>query len=160
MTTTSYVSGLKELQVRLKTLSDTVGEKKAEKPVSSALRKTAVILQKAAVANLERNGNVLSGALKNNVIVYKRKAQPGTVSYGVSIRAKAKKYKDTSRNRKAGKVGGTYKDYGPLFYARFLEFGTSHQPQSAFMAPAFESNKNQLPEVFRDDLSKKLDALK
>lgn len=160
MADTVYVSGLKELQARLTALADTVGGKKAQKPVASALRKTAVILQKAAVQNLEDGGHVLSGTLKNNIIVYKRKAPPGTVSYGVSVRSKAQKYKDNKRNQRAGRVGGTYKNYGPLFYARFLEFGTSHQPKSAFMAPAFEQHKSELPEVFRDDLSKKLDAIK
>lgn len=160
MTDTVYVSGLKELQARLRALSDSVGGKAAQKPVAAALRKAAVILQKACVANIERQGLVLTGTLKNNIVVYKKKAPPGTVSYGVSVRSKAKKYKDTAANQRAGRSGGTYKDYGPLFYARFSEFGTRHEVAKPWMRPAFEEHKNELPEVVRDDLSLRLDKIK
>ncbi len=154
------VTGLKELQARFMSLAATIGGKKAQKPVAAALRKTAVIVQKAAIQNLESGGHVLSGTLKNNIIVYKQRSRDDSlITYGVSIRSKAKKYKDNKRNQRTGRVGGTYKDYGPLFYARFLEFGTSHQPKTPFLAPAFETNKAQLPEVFRDDLAKRLDKI-
>lgn len=160
MSETVTISGLRELQARLRNLAEAVGERASQKPVSAALRKAGVVLQKAAQENLRRGNHVKSGALINNIIVTKRRASNlGTVAFEVTIRANAKKYKDTAANRRNKKVGGDYKSYGPLFYGQFLEFGTSHQPQSAFMRPAFEANKDALPEVFRDELSKRLDAL-
>lgn len=157
---TVTITGLKELNDRLRSLANAVGEKNALKPVSASLRKAGVILQKAIQQNLRAGGHVKSGTLVNNIVIYKKRGPDSTVSYGVSIRAKAKKYKDTSRNISSGKAGGVYKDYGPLFYARFLEFGTSHQPSTPFMRPAFEQHKGELPEVFRNELSKRLDAIK
>jgi HK97 gp10 family phage protein len=155
-----YVSGLKELQRRIQAISDAVGEKTAAKPVSAALRKPAVHLQNAVKQNLQARGHVKTGTLLNNIIVAKVRArQPGTVTYIVTVRKTAKKYKDTARNRSAGKVGGKYQDYGPLFYARFSEFGTSHEAATPWMRPAFEETKGQLPEEFRDALAAKLDAL-
>jgi HK97 gp10 family phage protein len=157
---TVYVSGLKELQARIQAISDAVGEKTAAKPVSAALRKSAVTLQKSVQAHLQARGHIRTGTLLNNIIVAKVKArQPGMATYIVTVRAKAKRYKDTARNRSAGKVGGKYKDYGPLFYARFSEFGTSHEAATPWMRPAFEETKGNLPEEFRDALAAKLDAL-
>ena len=160
MSETAYFSGLKELQVRIQKISDTVGEKTALKPVGTALRKCAVTLQNSVKAHLQSRGHVLTGTLLNNIIVAKvRSRQSGMVTYIVTVRRNAKRYKDTARNRAAGKVGGKYHDYGPLFYARFSELGTSHEPATPWMRPAFEETKNQLPEEFRDDLASRLDNL-
>lgn len=160
MADTEYVSGLKELLVRLQSLADAVGEKKAAKPVSAALRKAGIVLQKAAQDNLTAHGNVKSGALRENIIVTKKRgAQPGMVTLDVTIRAKAKAYADNSKNRRSGKIGKQYTNYGPLFYARFLEFGTSHQLKSPFLRPAFEQHKGELPEIFKVSLSAALEKV-
>ena len=149
-----YVSGLKELNVRLQALADTVGGKKAAQPVVHALRKAAKILQADAIARVHKK----SGTLAANIITTrKRNRQPGLETVNVTIRAKAKRYKDNTRNQRAGRSGGKYKDYGPLFYARFLEFGTSHQPAYPFLRPAFEAHKTELPEVVAADLRDGLD---
>lgn len=155
-----YISGLNELQVRVQKISDAVGERTASKPVSAALRVNAVHLQKSVKDHLRARGHVKTGTLLNNIIVAKVKSrQAGVVTYIVTVRRKAKKYKDNKANQRAGRVGGSYKDYGPLFYARFSEFGTSHEPATPWMRPAFEETKNSLPEEFRGELAKRLDAL-
>lgn len=159
MADTQYVSGLKELQARIQTLRDTFGDKTALKPVAQSLRKTAVHLQKVVKQHLQARGHVLSGTLLNNIIVVKGKSVQGVVTYLVVVRRSAKRYKDTARNRREGRVGGKYHNYGPLFYARFSEFGTSHEPATPWMAPAFEEVKGELPEEFRDALTSKLDAI-
>jgi HK97 gp10 family phage protein len=157
---TAYFTGLKELQARVQKISDTVGEKTALKPVGMSLRKCAVTLQESVKAHLKARGHVLTGTLLNNIIVVKVKAkQPGMVTYLVTVRRSAKRYKDTARNRAAGKVGGKYQNYGPLFYAAFSEFGTSHESATPWMRPAFEEKKGQLPEEFRDDLAGRLESL-
>lgn len=160
MSETAYFTGLKELQQRIQKISDTVGEKEALKPVSTSLRKCAVSLQKSVKDHLIARGHVLTGTLLNNIVVVKVKSrQPGMVTYIVTVRRSAKRYKDTAANRAAGRVGGKYQNYGPLFYARFSEFGTSHEQATPWMRPAFEETKGQLPEQFRDSLAEKLDAL-
>jgi HK97 gp10 family phage protein len=160
MSETAYFTGLREIQKRVQAISDSVGEKTALKPVATSLRKCAVTLQASVKAHLQARGHVLSGTLLNNIIVVKVKArQPGMVTYIVTVRRSAKRYKDTAANRRAGKVGGKYHDYGPLFYARFSEFGTSHEQATPWMRPAFEETKGQLPEQFRDTLASSLDAL-
>src|SRR6478736_3519766 len=139
-----YVTGLKELQARLQAMSDTVGGKKAAKPLVHALGKAANILKADAIARVHKK----SGTLAANIITaHPKPRQPGMETVIVTIRAKAKHYKDTAANRRVCRVGGKYHDYGPLFYARFLEFGTSHQPMYPFLRPAFEANKGDLPEV-------------
>lgn len=159
MTESVYVSGLKELRVQLRELANTIGEKGAQKPVSGSLSRAARLVQKRAKAMLQSGNHVKTGTLLNNIIVYKRRTQNGSIAYGVSIRSKAKKYKDTQRNRSTGKVGGKYRDYGPLFYARFLEFGTSHQAATPFLGPAFDIEKEKLPDVVRDEIDKRIAAL-
>lgn len=160
MSETAYFTGLRELQQRIQKISDAVGEKTALKPVGQSLRKCAVTLQNSVKAHLQARGHVLTGTLLNNIIVVKVKSrQPGMVTYIVTVRRSAKRYKDTAANRKAGRVGGKYQNYGPLFYARFSEFGTSHEQATPWMRPAFEETKGQLPEQFRDSLAAKLDSL-
>jgi HK97 gp10 family phage protein len=150
------VTGLREIQQRLQQISDTVGGKQAAKPVVHALRQAGKLIQTSAINLVHKK----SGTLAANIIVTHPKTKvQGRETIIVTIRAKAKKYKDTARNRRTGKVGGKYKDYGPLFYARFLEFGTSHQPPYPFMRPAFEFNKSDLPETVADSLRNSLDKL-
>jgi HK97 gp10 family phage protein len=150
------VTGLKELQQRLQQISDTVGGKQAAKPVVHALRQAGKLIQTSAINLVHKK----SGTLAANIIVTHPKTRvAGVEKITVTIRAKAKKYADNAGNRRKGRAGGKYKDYGPLFYARFLEFGTSHQPPYPFLRPAFEFNKSDLPEVFADSLSKSLDKL-
>lgn len=159
MAETVTVTGLKELQIRLKAIADEMGDKKASQPVATALRKAGRVLVKAVQDNLRRGNHVRTGTLLNNIITKKVRSESGTVRIHVGVRSSAKKYKDTAANRRTGKVGGKYRDFGPLFYARFLEFGTSHQVASQFMRPAFEANKSALPEIVRDDLAARLEKL-
>jgi len=159
---TIKVNGLSELLAQLRELADLTSDKTADQAVSASLRKAGVILQKAAQDNLRAGDHVKTGTLLENIIVAKTRKglPPGSIAVIVTVRAKAKKFADNSRNRRSGRVGKEYKDYGPLFYARFLELGTSHQPRSAFMTPAFDQHAAQLPEVFRDDLAIRIENKK
>lgn len=150
MTQRVEVTGLKELNARLLALPAEIGNK----PLKMALRKVGKVVQTAAKARVRRR----TGALADNIIVAQvRKLPPGEVAVQVTIRAKAKKYKDNARNRKSGRVGTEYANVGPLFYARFLEFGTSKMPAYPFLRPAFEENKTTLPEMLRTELSQAID---
>jgi HK97 gp10 family phage protein len=149
------VEGLRELGRRLKALPKEISGKNGG-PLLKALRRMGAVIQKDAQARVA----VKTGTLRDNIIVTRKRKQdlrPGEEGVEVTVRAKAKKFADNARNRKSGRVGGEYKSYGPLFYARFLEFGTSHQPATPFLTPAFESAKGTLPEMFRNALSKSID---
>lgn len=149
------VSGLSELEKQLRALGEEYGPKAAISPVRRALGKAGKIVQASAQAKVHRK----TGTLAENIIVttYK-KAPEGQIGVQVMVRAKAKAYKSSSRAIRAGKIGLEYNFYGPLFYAGFLEFGTSHQPAYPFMRPAFEENKGALPGIIKDELAKAIEA--
>lgn len=148
------VSGLRELEVQLLALGEEYGPKAAASPINFALGKAAKIIQASAQARVR----VKSGTLRENIIVTKdRKPPAGQIGVKVTVRAKAKLYQATHRNVVrviSGEIGLEYNNYGPLFYGKFLEFGTSHQPAYPYMRPAFEENKGSLPGLIRDELAK------
>lgn len=149
-----HVDGLSNLLARLVILSDITTDKDARKPVSAALRKAAQKVQKDAQTIVRKKTHTL----ENNIIVAKqRKPKSGEIEMDVTVRYKAKAYKENARNRRTGKIGSTYKDYGPLFYGAFLEFGTAKMPAYPFMGPAWDRNKDALPDIFKSALSDAID---
>jgi HK97 gp10 family phage protein len=149
------VRGLKEIVARLDALpSEIAGGNKS--PLLVTLRRMASKIAKDAQSRVP----VKTGTLKDNIIasrVPKRRRANGEEAVEVTVRYKAKGYKDNARNRKLGRVGGDYKNYGPLFYAKFLEFGTSKMQARPFLTSAFEANKGGLPEQFKTELSRAID---
>lgn len=152
---TVKVHGIDELRRRLEALPREIAGKNGG-PLLAALRKMGRKVQGDAKRIVRKK----SGTLADNIIVVRSKDPRrvnATEAVRVTIRYKAKKYKDTKANRKAGRVGGKYKELGPLFYARFLEFGTSRQPAYPFMIPAFDMNKNDMPNIFKTELGAAID---
>ena len=140
------INGLRELGERLKALPKEISGKVLQR----ALRKAAKPVQDNARARVRKK----TGTLEANIItVTKRKLRTGEQGVSVTVRAKATKFKDNKANRRKGRVGGAYKNYGPLFYARFLEFGTSKAPAYPFLRPAFEGAKDQMGEILRKELA-------
>ena len=152
-----YVAGLDKLLVRLKNLAEAGSDRTPARIVSTSLRKAGKLLQE----DMQRRVRVKTGALKENIIVTKKRTgNKDMIEVDVTVRYKAKAYADNSRNRRTGKIGQSYKNYGPLFYARFLEFGTWKMPGGfPFMRPAFEANKEQLPEIFKASLILELEKV-
>jgi len=148
------VEGLAVLDKRLKALAEEFGPKAAASPVRTALRKNAKKLQVSA----QQHVHVDTGTLKQNIITTaERKPQDGRIEMRVTVRAKARAYKSSSRTIRQGLVGLEYQHYGPLFYARFLEFGTSKMPAYPFLRPAWDELKGALPELIRADLAAAID---
>lgn len=89
--------------------------------------------------------------LRDQIILY-RDREPTKAGVGhrymVTVKFKARKYKNTKRNRRLGSVGKKRADYGDFFYWRYLEFGTSHIPAKAFMRRAFESSRGAILSTF------------
>lgn len=143
------VTGLRELNKRLAALPAEIAGKRGG-PLLAALRKTAQPVRDDA----KRRAPVRSGALQKAIIIARvRKRAPGEEAVEVTIRFKARRYKDNRRNRRIGRVGETWRDYGVLYYARFMEFGTETQPAHPFIRPAWEANKSQLPHLLKVELS-------
>jgi len=46
--------------------------------------------------------------------------------------------------------------FTPVFYAPFLEYGTSRQASQSFMRPALDKNKNNIIKIFSDTYAKHL----
>lgn len=150
------IHGLKELEQRLKALPDEITKKGAGGPLLLALRRMGAKIQKDAKSRVA----VDTGTLRDNIITTRlprRKRKQGEDGVQVTVRAKAKKYADNARNRRLGRVGGEYNTYGPLFYARFLEFGTSKMAARPFLTPAFEAAKRELPGMFQKELARAID---
>lgn len=149
------VEGLSVLDKRLTALAEQFGTKAAVSPVRTALRKNAKKLQSAA----QQFVHVDTGTLKQNIITTaERHPQDGRIEMRVTVRAKARAYKSSSATIRKGLVGVEYQHYGPLFYARFLEFGTSRMPAYPFLRPAWDQLKGALPEMIRVDLATAIDA--
>ncbi len=158
------VLGFKELEAKLLAIGQEYGAKATVSPVRSALRKGAVVMQKTAQNIVHKK----SGTLSRNIIVTSHgiKSRDGFIDMKVTVRAKAKAYKPSSKGATKftqGKGPAGYADYGPLFYGRFLEFGTrasaKHHATAAypFMVPAFEQNKSSVLPIIRDALSAAID---
>ncbi|WP_440221833.1 HK97-gp10 family putative phage morphogenesis protein [Dokdonella sp. MW10] len=151
MASTVQVHGLKELGARLRALPKEIAGKNGG-PLLSALRKMGGEIQKAA----QQRVPVDTGTLRENIIVTRDRAPQKvgmTEVVHVTVRFKAKAYRDNKKNRRKARVGAEYKDHGRLFYAKFLEFGTINAPPHPFMRPAFEETKPRMPEMFRTELS-------
>lgn len=155
MAETVQILGLKELQARLEALpAELAGGNKS--PLLVTLRRMASKIAKDAQSRVP----VDTGTLRDNIIasrVPKKRRAAGEEAVEVTVRYKAKGYKDNARNRKLGRVGGDYKNYGPLFYAKFLEFGTSKMQARPFLTSAFEANKGGQPAQFTNELSRAID---
>lgn len=149
------VQGLSQLDMKLKAIADEYGPKAAASPVRKALRNGGKKLQ----ASAQQKVHVDTGTLKENIITtVERRPQEGRIEMRVTVRAKAQGFKSTSRKVRKGLIGQLYQHYAPLWYARFLEFGTSRMPAYPFLRPAWDELKASLPESIRDELALAIDA--
>lgn len=156
MAETVRIDGLKEIGARLRALPDEITKKGSGGPLLLALRRMGAKIAKDAKSRVA----VDTGTLRDNIItprLPKKRRKDGEEGVEVTVRFKAKKYKDSARNRRLGRVGGEYNNNGPLFYARFLEFGTSRQQARPFLTSAFEAAKPELPQMFATEMTRAID---
>lgn len=62
----------------------------------------------------------------------------------------------TKSNTKYVLVGIDKGDVSEVFYGKFIEFGSSHQPAHPFLAPAYENNKQEAKEIIKKVLKEGL----
>lgn len=160
------IAGLAQVVANLRALPEAIAGKNGG-PIRQALFQAAKRIRDEARARvpLDDSEGAQPPHLRDEIIM-KRDPNPRSVDnaaerYIVTVKYKAKKYKNTKRNRRLGIVGNKYQHFGDFYYWRFLEFGTSEMPARPFLRPAFESQKNQLGESVRDFLAKSIaDAVK
>jgi HK97 gp10 family phage protein len=156
---TVRVEGLRERDAKLRAIAAEYGSKNVRGPVRTALRKAGNIVRDDAKRRVRVNERSNDDGIhvRDNIIVVttkKKRLKVGEVGVDVTVRYRARDYVNNRKNRAAGRVGGKYKDFGRLFYARFLEFGTSKMRSYPFLRPAYEANKGALPGIIRDELAK------
>lgn len=154
------IKGLEPALNRLRRLPDDL-QKKA---LRSAMRKGANIVKAAAVAQAKSFDDPSTPkqvwkeiTVRNNSKLGKRN---GGLALQIGVKGGAKEYKDTSKNRRKGRVGESYEGPGKVFYWRFLEFGTSKMRARPFMRPALASNVDKVISTIAAALSKQLDKLR
>ena len=68
-----------------------------------------------------------------------------------------RKYANTKRNRRRGRVGRVYEESGWAYYWRFVEFGTKNMRASPFLTPAGETKAPEAAQVIIDETWAALD---
>lgn len=154
---TVQVEGLGELLKRLEALPRELSGKRGG-PVRKALGRAARLVRD----EVKRNAPRKTGNLQANIIAALfNKERPAGVSerYVVSVRGKSKKYRNTAKNRRLGRVGKKYQVDGDAFYWKFLEFGTSKMPARPFIQPAFAASASKALGEFEKTLGVEIDRV-
>ncbi len=68
-----------------------------------------------------------------------------------------RKYANTKRNRRRGRVGRVYEESGWAYYWRFVEFGTKNMRASPFLTPAGETKGPEAAQVIINETWAALD---
>lgn len=157
MADTVQVVGLNELLTKLKTLPAELASKRGG-PVRAALFQAAKVVRDEARQDAPRR----TGSLAANIVA-KRNPHPeahrANEEYGIMVSSIKRKYADTARNRRKGRVGKSYRVAGPAYYWRFLEFGTRKMTARPFLRPAFDRTKSHALDVFTRALASGIDKL-
>lgn len=155
MADTRTLRGLDDVLTKLKALPPEIASKRGG-PVKAALRKGAVVVQKAAqenvrrvVANTEAAGYTSTKVLEKAIVV---RRDPNPQRSGASERyrvliARGRKYGDRL-NKKGGKP------LTAVMTGRWLEIGDERQPAEPWMTPAFMSSKERALSTVEEELIK------
>ena len=143
-----------------------------------SLREAPKAIQGRAVqAGLRKGGNVIrddarrrapkeSGFMASQIVTRRansRSRQRAGVGQGgeyftVGVKTgRRRKYANTKRNRRRGRVGRVYEEAGWAYYWRFVEFGTKKKRASPFLTPAGEAKGPEAAQVVIDETWAALD---
>ena len=149
MKTEVRLSGIDGVLDLLKQLPPEIVSKRGG-PVRAALRKGAVVIQKAELENLARSlsnePRYTTGLLEKNVVVTRGKAPTGGNGERYLVRVRRKAYVG-----KVGRSGGT-KATTTIAAAQLLEYGSSTQPAEPWIRPAFQSKAREAIETTEREL--------
>lgn len=170
---TVKVEGLQELGRNLQTFSKEIKEKVLRKAARAAANK----VRDAAKANVEARKLVKTGAMRDAIAARRmsKASKNGKEFFAVGVfkisnktkvggkflvASNAYTYANTRLNRRKGRVGKGYEVDPPEFYWKFHELGApgANIPARPFLVPAFNSEKQDSPNVMATELRKGMDA--
>ncbi len=143
-----------------------------------SLREAPTAIQGRAVqAGMRKGGNVIrddarlrapkeSGFMASQIVTRRansRSRQRAGVGQGgeyftVGVKTgRRRKYANTKRNRRRGRVGRVYEEAGWAYYWRFVEFGTKKMRASPFLTPAGEAKGPEAAQVIINETWAALD---
>ncbi len=143
-----------------------------------SLREAPKAIQGRAVqAGMRKGGNVIrddakrrapkeSGFMASQIVTRRansRSRQRAGVGQGgeyftVGVKTgRRRKYANTKRNRRRGRVGRVYEEAGWAYYWRFVEFGTKKMRASPFLTPAGEAKGPEAAQVIINETWAALD---
>jgi HK97 gp10 family phage protein len=139
------VSGLRELEQRMKKLASDVAIKAARSATAAA----AAVVKKAAQDNIRKSPSIQTGSLLASVIVKRLgKSETNLTSeHIVTVRGRGKKRPYTAKGKRI--------ETAP--HAHFVEFGTVNMPAEPFLRPAIEQNVQKAIDVMADKLRQRIE---
>jgi HK97 gp10 family phage protein len=150
------LSGLDGVLDLLKSLPPEVVSKRGG-PVKAALRKGALVIHKAAKANLQQSlsnaPQYSTGLLEKNLVVTRGKEPTGTKGERYLVRVRRKVYEGRSGRSGGGKAVTT------LAAAQLLEYGSSQQPAEPWLRPAFNAKAGEAIKTIETELLKGVDRI-
>jgi HK97 gp10 family phage protein len=150
------IEGLDEIVATLRALpAELVG--KGGGPIREALFACAKVIRDDARARAPVDDDGFGKHMRDQIIM-KRDRDPrgnggAAERYIVTVKYREKRFANTRANRRAGRLGQKYRNYGDFYYWKFVEFGTSKMPPRSFMRAAFEANKDALVNIAREKLA-------
>lgn len=150
-----HVEGLDELRRELLLLPQEI----AEKELRATSFAGAKIVRDFAKLYLIANGSVDTRSLHDAIRVGFDKLNSSKVqkAFNVFVKHRTKRYANTKKNRRQSRVGVKYRDFGDLYYWRFVEFGTARAAAKPFLRPAFDNHKSWILDAMRTRLEKGID---
>lgn len=143
-----------------------------------SLREAPKAIQGRAVqAGMRKGGNVIrddarrrapkaSGFMVSQIVTRRANAKgrqragvgQGGEYFTVGVKTgRRRKYANTKRNRRRGRVGKVYEESGWAYYWRFVEFGTKNMRASPFLTPAGETKGPEAAQVIINETWTALD---
>jgi HK97 gp10 family phage protein len=155
---TAKVTGLAELGRAFLALSAELQNGRTS-ALRAGVSDGAKVLRDAARALVPYRSEDGDPHVRDRIIMARdREAPSDTERFVVMVAYKSRKYRNNRVNRRLGRAGKKYADYGNLFYWRYLEFGNSRQAASPFMRPAFDRSAGAALSAFRSGFSARLPA--
>lgn len=145
------LEGLNGVLDTLKSLPPEIVQKRGG-PVKLALAKGARVIRDEAKKNLRAsiaiNGSRSTGELEKRIVVTRGKQPFSTKGERYLVRVRKKDY-----------INALGKKTNPLMTANLLEYGSSHQPATPWLRPAFSAKAEQAINVTVDDLKRRIDLV-
>jgi HK97 gp10 family phage protein len=133
-------------------------QKGASSPGRSATAAAAQVFHDAARAGVHVGPD--QEHLRDQIVMAfdKNPESPNITRYVVMVAAKRRRYRNNKLNRRLGRVGKNYQDFGSFFWWVVLEFGLGYRPSYPFMRPAFDNNASRALDQFQTVFSERLPA--